>query len=129
MNKTSNIRAKKVGSNFEEFKANHKDASDIEMDFSEELEGTHHRLADLKIWDYLALFFSMLADSFNRKYPVPKKTVLVMTFSLLYLISPVDLLPDIVPLLGFADDIALIAFASSLIKSDLENYRAWKMSY
>lgn len=129
MNKTSNIRAKKVGSNFEEFKANHKDASDIEMDFSEELEDTHHRLADLKIWDYLALFFSMLADSFNRKYPVPKKTVLVMTFSLLYLISPVDLLPDIVPLLGFADDIALIAFASSLIKSDLKNYRAWKMSY
>jgi len=31
--------------------------------------------------------------------------------------------------MGFVDDVALLAFAFSLIKDDLENYRAWKMSY
>ena len=70
----------------------------------------------------------MLADSFNKKYPVPKKTVLVITVALLYLISPVDILPDVIPLLGFADDVAVLAFAFGLIKDDLENYSAWKMS-
>lgn len=71
----------------------------------------------------------MLADSFNRKYPAPKKTVVVMAVTLMYLVSPVDFIPDLIPLLGFADDIALIVFAFSLIKEDLDNYRAWKMSY
>jgi uncharacterized membrane protein YkvA (DUF1232 family) len=70
----------------------------------------------------------MLSDSYNRKYPVPKKTVLVITFALLYFISPVDIFPDIIPLIGFADDIAVLAFAASLIKDDLEKYGAWKMS-
>lgn len=130
MDKTSNIRAKKVGSNLKEFKADHKEAYDIDTDFSEGLEDTNYLTGNFrKIWDYLGLLFSMLADSFNRKYPAPKKTVVVMAVTLMYLISPVDFIPDLIPLLGFADDIALIVFAFSLIKEDLDNYRAWKMSY
>lgn len=129
MDKVNNIRAKKVGSNLGQFRANTNQDSDTRTVFPEEAIGTHHHRADLrKIWDYLELLFSMLADSFNKKYPVPKKTVLVITVALLYLISPVDILPDIIPLLGFADDVAVLAFAFGLIKDDLKNYSAWKMS-
>ncbi len=130
MDKIYNLRAKKVGSNLDQFNENPDKASDTGTVFSEEVGGVHHRRADLrKILDYLGLLFSMLADSFNGKYPVPKKTVLVITFALLYLISPVDFSPDIIPLLGFVDDVTVLAFAFSLIKDDLENYRAWKTSY
>jgi uncharacterized membrane protein YkvA (DUF1232 family) len=130
MDKIYNVRAKKVGSNLDQFNEYPDQASDTSKVFPEEMRGAHHRLADLrKIWDYLGLLSSMLADSFNGKYPVPKKTVLVITFALLYLISPVDFSPDIIPLIGFVDDITVLAFAFSLIKDDLEKYRAWKMSY
>jgi uncharacterized membrane protein YkvA (DUF1232 family) len=50
----------------------------------------------------------------------------VGTFALLYLISPIDISPDIIPLIGFVDDVAILVFAASLIKDDLEKYRAWK---
>ena len=130
MDKIYNFRAKKVGSNLDQFNENPDQASDSGTVFPEELRGSHHRRADLrKSWDYLGLLFSMLSDSFNGKYPVPKKTVFVITFALLYLISPVDIAPDIIPLLGFVDDVAVLAFAFSLIKDDLEKYRAWKTSY
>ncbi|AKB19264.1 MULTISPECIES: YkvA family protein [unclassified Methanosarcina] len=130
MDKTNNFRAKKVGSNLDQFNENPDQASDTGTVFPEELRGAHHHRADLrKIWDYLGLLFSMLADSFNGKYPIPKKTVLVITFALLYLISPIDIAPDIIPLLGFVDDVAVLAFAFSLIKDDLEKYQAWKTSY
>lgn len=130
MERINNIRRKKVGSNLDQFKTDPNQASDTSAVFSEEIKDAHYRRADIwKIWDYLGLLFSMMVDSFNRKYPVPKKTVLVITFTFLYLISPVDFLPDIIPLLGFADDVALLAFAFSLIKNDLENYKAWKISY
>ncbi|MDY9924868.1 YkvA family protein [Methanosarcina sp.] len=129
MDKINNFRRKKVGSNIDQFDVNSNQTSDTSTFSPEEATGAHQRRTDLrKIWDYLGLLFSMLADSFNKRYPIPKKTVLVITVALLYLISPVDFLPDIIPLLGFADDVAVLAFASSLIKDDLENYRAWKMS-
>jgi len=130
MAKIYNIRRKKIGSNLDQFDENPDQTSDNSTAFPEELRSTRHRRADpRKIWYYLELLFSMLIDSFNSKYPLPKKTVLVITFALLYLISPVDFSPDIFPVIGLVDDAAVLAFAFSLIKEDLEKYRAWKMSY
>lgn len=129
MGRINNFRMKKVGSNLGEFKTDQDQASDTSTVFSEEVRDARHRRADLrKIWDYLELLFSMLLDSFNKKYPIPKKTVIVMTVALLYLISPIDISPDFIPLVGFVDDVAVLAFAFGLIKEDLENYKAWKIS-
>ncbi|WP_440945760.1 YkvA family protein [Methanosarcina sp. T3] len=130
MDKIYNFRRKKVGSNLDQFNENPDKASDTSTVFPEELRGARHRQADpRKIWYYLELLFSMLVATFNGKYPVPKKTALVITLALLYLVSPIDISPDFLPLIGFADDIAVLAFAFSLIKEDLEKYRAWKTSY
>ncbi|MDR7666044.1 YkvA family protein [Methanosarcina sp. Z-7115] len=129
MDKIYDVRTEQIEANLEQFKVNPNQLSDTSMIFPETVRRTRSRPTDLrKIWDYLELLFSMLSDSFNKKYPVPKKTVFVITFALLYLISPIDISPDIIPLIGFVDDVAVLAFAFSLIKDDLENYRAWKMS-
>jgi uncharacterized membrane protein YkvA (DUF1232 family) len=133
MSKTSSFKRKKVGSNLDQFDIDPDQESDTSTDFTEEftdeVRSNYRRQADpIKIWEYLGLLFSMLTDSFNGKYPVPKKTVIIITFALLYLISPIDIAPDILPLIGFVDDVAVLAFAFSLIKEDLENYKAWKMS-
>lgn len=129
MDEINNVRTKQIEANLEHFNVSPNRVSDTSVIIPEKVRGARYRPADpRKIWDYLELLFSMLSDSFNRKYPVPKKTVFVITFALLYLISPVDISPDIFPLIGFVDDVAVLAFAFSLIKDDLENYRAWKMS-
>lgn len=124
-----NIKRKQIEANPEQFKANQGQDSNTSVIFPENVRRAHSRPADLKsILDYFGLFFSMLSDSYNRKYPVPKKTVIVGIFALLYLIDPIDIFPDFIPLLGFVDDIAALAFAASLIKEDLDKYRAWKLS-
>lgn len=71
----------------------------------------------------------MLVDSFKGRYPLPRKTAFVLTLAFLYLITPIDIAPDILPAIGFVDDVAMFAFATGLIKSDLEDYRVWKMSH
>jgi uncharacterized membrane protein YkvA (DUF1232 family) len=129
MDKIGNVKMKQIEANPGQFKASPIQDSDASMSFPEEIRKTRSRSADpRKIWDYLELLFSMLSDSYKGKYPIPKKTVLVLTLALFYLISPIDIVPDIIPLVGFADDIAMLAFAASLIKDDLEKYRVWKMS-
>jgi uncharacterized membrane protein YkvA (DUF1232 family) len=91
-------------------------------------EYADRRLEDTRNWNYLELLRSMLSDISSGRYPIPKKTALVGTFTLLYLISPIDIITDIIPVFGFADDIALLAYATKLFKNDLESYRAWKMT-
>jgi len=48
----------------------------------------------------------------------PRFNWLILLASLVYLISPFDLLPDILPLLGQADDLVLLVF---LIYNLLQN--------
>ncbi len=40
-----------------------------------------------------------------------------------YFLSPIDMLPDILPVLGFADDGAFIFFVLLLIHQDLQTFR------
>ena len=46
--------------------------------------------------------------------------------ALLYIFSPIDLVPDVIPGIGLLDDAAVTALCLSLIKSDLEKYKSFK---
>jgi len=129
MDKVNNVRTKPIEANLEHFNISPEKVSDTSLGFPEEVRDYRYRSTDFrKIWDYLGLLFSMLLDSFKGRYPLPKKTALVLILAFLYLISPVDIIPDIFPLIGLVDDVAVLAFAFSLIQDDLENHRAWKMN-
>jgi uncharacterized membrane protein YkvA (DUF1232 family) len=130
MDKIENNRMKQIEADLgQSRKANSNQASDAIVVFPEKVRNDRRRLDDLrKMWDYLELLFFMLSDAYNRRYPIPIKTVIVGTVALLYLISPIDISPDIIPLIGFVDDIALLIFAASLVRDDLDKYRTWKTS-
>ncbi len=129
MDKINTLRTKPVEASFEHFNISPEKVSDTDLGFPEEARDYHYRSTYFrKIWYYFGLLFSMLLDSFKGRYPLPKKTALLLVFAFLYLISPVDIVPDIFPLIGLVDDVAVLAFAFNFIRDDLENYRAWKMS-
>ena len=54
-------------------------------------------------------------------YPLIKKGICV--FALLYFITPIDIVPDIIPMVGFLDDAGVIAAAISLYAGDIEGYK------
>ena len=127
MDKINNLRTKPIAANFEHFNISPEKVSDTDLDFPEEVRDYRYRSTDFRnIWYYLGLLFSMLLDSFKGRYPLPKKTALLLIFAFLYLISPIDIIPDVFPLIGLVDDVAVLVFSLSFIRGDLENYRAWK---
>ncbi|MCP1381387.1 YkvA family protein [Runella salmonicolor] len=57
---------------------------------------------------------------------VPWKTLTRIIAVLIYFLSPIDFIPDILPVVGFTDDIALIVWLFNAIGTDLNDFREWE---
>ena len=72
-------------------------------------------------------FFSLFKDFFSGEYrEVPWFTVAAITAALLYVLNPVDLIPDFIPIIGQVDDALVVSICLYLVEEDLEKYREWK---
>ncbi len=47
----------------------------------------------------------------TRDPRVPRRTKIVLAAALAYVVSPIDLVPEFIPVAGIADDVLLLAFA------------------
>jgi uncharacterized membrane protein YkvA (DUF1232 family) len=73
------------------------------------------------------LLVAMVQDYWGRRYrKLPVGVVGAAVFTLLYVFNPLDLMPDVIPLVGQLDDAALVAACLMLIERDLHTYQAWK---
>ena len=75
----------------------------------------------------LKLMFAMVQDYWNGDYrEVPWMTVAAIVGALIYVISPVDLIPDFIPGIGLVDDAAVVAACLKVVQTDFEVYKEWK---
>ena len=58
---------------------------------------------------------------------IPRRTILAIVSALIYFLSPIDIVPDWIPLLGQIDDAIVIATCWNLVNKDVEDYRQWKI--
>jgi len=73
---------------------------------------------------------AMVKDYASGKYrEVPEKSILAATVALLYILNPLDLIPDLVPGLGLVDDAAVLTMVVKAIQSDVQNYRSWSQKF
>ncbi|MEX2349293.1 MAG: YkvA family protein [Flavobacteriaceae bacterium] len=73
------------------------------------------------------MLFSMLRDYTTRRYTaVPWYIISSIGAALLYVISPLDLLPDFIPIIGYIDDATVLALCLNLVHKEILLYKAWK---
>jgi uncharacterized membrane protein YkvA (DUF1232 family) len=51
-----------------------------------------------------------------------------MAAALLYVLSPVDLVPDFIPGIGMIDDVVVLALLLQSLAQDLAAFRAWEQT-
>ena len=72
---------------------------------------------------------SMLRDSFKRKYrKTPWGTLTGGIFSILYLLNPLDIIPEALPIVGIVDDTLVFGVFLALLSRDVKKYLLWKTS-
>lgn len=59
---------------------------------------------------------------------VPWKPMVFMVAAVLYFISPIDLIPDLVPLTGLTDDFAVLLWVYSAAKVEIDKFLHWEKS-
>lgn len=82
-----------------------------------------------KYFNDLCEILELLRDRVTGTYKeTPWKTIAALTGALIYVLSPIDLILDFIPGIGFLDDAIVIGLAIKLAQPDLEKYRGWKAS-
>lgn len=80
-----------------------------------------------KFFGDVTVLFSMVRDYWNKEYrETPWTTIAAAVAALAYVLSPIDLIPDIIPVIGYIDDAAVVALCLKAISADLEQYKKWK---
>ena len=73
------------------------------------------------------LLIAAMKDYWAGRYrKMPWGTVAAVVFTLLYVFNPLDLVPDVLPIIGEVDDAAVVAACLFLVEIDLMKYRDWK---
>ena len=105
------------------------DAAQIVQDENKIKEIFKHVEKLAEYWDEVKLAISMIKDFITGKYTnVPWRTVAMLIGVIAYVLTPLDLIPDPIPFIGWTDDCMALAGVLAFVKMDLEEYKAWKDS-
>lgn len=77
-------------------------------------------------WENLQLLSRMIKAAVAGDYKgIPTTTLVGGVAVLIYFITPIDLIPDFIPVIGLLDDASLLAWFMTSIKTELDRYKEW----
>jgi uncharacterized membrane protein YkvA (DUF1232 family) len=78
-------------------------------------------------WPYLMAMIRVIRDYQRGEYrdmAAPK--LLIIIAAIIYFVSPFDVIPDWIPVLGHIDDAFVVSLALKSVRADLDTYMAWE---
>lgn len=80
-------------------------------------------------WPYLIAMIRLIRAHDQREYKdIASENLLIVVAALIYFVSPFDVIPDWVPVLGHIDDAFVVALALRSARGDLDTFMAWETS-
>lgn len=80
-----------------------------------------------KLWNDIKLMVNLITDYVKGDYTeVPWRVIAAITGAIVYFASPIDVIPDFIPVVGYLDDALVIKLALDLASEDLIEYKKWR---
>jgi len=80
-----------------------------------------------QVWEQVKLMISLVKEWVAGNYKeVPTASIAAIVAGLIYLLSPIDLIPDFIPVLGYLDDIFVLGVVFTQVAKDLEAFARWQ---
>lgn len=68
------------------------------------------------------------AYSTGKYRDIPWKTLLLIAAAVIYFVNPLDLVPDVIPVLGLTDDLGILALVYKSAQIEVDKFLAWEKS-
>ena len=70
---------------------------------------------------------SLVRNYMRKEYTnIPKSSIVAIVATFIYLLSPIDLIPDSLGPIGYADDALVVAACWKMVGSDVRAYEQWR---
>jgi uncharacterized membrane protein YkvA (DUF1232 family) len=80
-------------------------------------------------WPYFQAMLRLIRAYANGDYrSVPDSTLVVIIAAIIYIVNPLDVIPDALPALGFLDDATVLALAARRSRQALNDFMTWETS-
>jgi uncharacterized membrane protein YkvA (DUF1232 family) len=74
------------------------------------------------------VLIAVVKDYWTGTYrQIPYYSIAAVVFTLAYVLNPFDLIPDVIPVIGYVDDALVFGACLLLVEQDLNNYKKWKI--
>ena len=71
--------------------------------------------------------FKLLNHYLKGEYKdIPQKELIIIISAASYLIVPIDLIPDFIPVVGLVDDMAVVSVCIKSTRKELDKYLSWR---
>lgn len=96
-------------------------------DFLSQLDSKLNAVAGLKEkFAEIPIIVSLIRAHIKGEYrEFPLGTLIALVSALIYFVSPVDIIPDFIPGIGYLDDFMVLGIALRFAYTDLEDYKKW----
>lgn len=83
-----------------------------------------------KFFDDIKTMCDMVKAWASKEYKgIPGKTIGMIILTLVYVFSPIDIIPDMIPGIGLVDDAAMVGLCLAAARSDINDFRIWARSH
>ena len=83
----------------------------------------------LETWPYFQAMLRLIRAYAAGAYrDIPESTLVVVIAAIIYVVNPLDVIPDSVPALGYLDDATVIALAVKRSREALDDFMTWEAS-
>ena len=75
----------------------------------------------------VSVMISMVRAYVKGEYKMPKRDIILLAVAgIIYVVNPVDLVPDTIPVIGLLDDVKILRMVLKWIRKDLNDYKHWR---
>ncbi|MDN3202658.1 YkvA family protein [Algoriphagus sediminis] len=74
----------------------------------------------------LGIFVRMLKANYSGAYKISAGTIGFIVLGLVYFVSPIDIIPDFLGVLGFADDVSVVLAIFAKLKDEVADFLEWE---
>jgi uncharacterized membrane protein YkvA (DUF1232 family) len=92
----------------------------------ERLDKVSHNPKVQEAMEPILVFKRMIQAHRKGLFKVSNKTLGLIVLGLVYFISPLDIIPDFLPIIGFADDLSVLIAIYNAVKHEVEDFKDWE---